>query len=146
RKQMDLNALRTTLAHCLRALKFLHSHGIVHGDIKPSNMMIDRRSRAKIGDFGLARRVSNAEGSLIKGTTKYMAPEVVSDEFGGVRAASYVYALGFAAYELMCGENFESLFPGLSAFGRDRQIAWMMWHAAPDRRLPGDTRVLAAVS
>jgi len=133
---MPLESLRTTLAHCLRALKFLHAHGIVHGDIKPSNMMIDRRRRVKIGDFGLARRVSNEEGSLIKGTTKYMAPEVVSDEFGEVGPASDLYSLGFAAYELMCGENFEELFPGLNAFGRDRQMAWMMWHAAPDRRLP----------
>ena len=145
RKQMDLNSLRTTVAHCLRALKFLHAHGIVHGDIKPSNMMIDRRRRVKIGDFGLARRVSDEGGSLIKGTTKYMAPEVVSDEFGDVGPASDLYSLGFAAYELMCGENFESLFPGLNAFGRDRQMAWMMWHAAPDRRLPEISRVLENV-
>lgn len=145
RKQMPLESLKTTLAHCLRALKFLHAHGIVHGDIKPSNMMIDRRRRVKIGDFGLARRVSNEEGSLIKGTTKYMAPEVVSDEFGEVGPASDLYSLGFAAYELMCGENFEELFPGLNAFGRDRQMAWMMWHAAPDRRLPEIQRVLADV-
>lgn len=145
RRQMPLESLKTTLAHCLRALKFLHSHGIVHGDIKPSNMMIDRRKRVKIGDFGLARRVSNEEGSLIKGTTKYMAPEVVSDEFGEVGPASDLYSLGFAAYELMCGENFESLFPGLNAFGRDRQMAWMMWHAGPDRRLPEIQRVLSDV-
>lgn len=145
RKQMPLESLKTTLAHCLRALKFLHAHGIVHGDIKPSNMMIDRRKRVKIGDFGLARRVSNEEGSLIKGTTKYMAPEVVSDEFGEVGPASDLYSLGFAAFELMCGENFDELFPGLNAFGRDRQMAWMMWHAAPDRRLPEISRVLADV-
>jgi serine/threonine protein kinase len=142
---MPLESLKTTLAHGLRALKFLHSHGIVHGDIKPSNMMIDRRKRVKIGDFGLARRVSNEEGSLIKGTTKYMAPEVVSDEFGEVGPASDLYSLGFAAFELMCGENFEELFPGLGAFGRDRQMAWMMWHAAPDRKLPEIQRVLADV-
>lgn len=145
KRPMDLGALRTTLAHCLRALKYLHAHGIVHGDIKPSNMMVDRRRRVKIGDFGLARRVSDEEGSLIKGTTKYMAPEVVSDDFGEVGPASDLYSLGFAAYELLCGENFESLFPGLNAYGRDRQMAWMMWHAAPDRRLPEISRVLENV-
>ena len=69
RRPMDVNALRTALAHCLRALKFLHAHGIVHGDVKPSNMMIDRRRRVKLGDFGLARRVSDETGSLIRGTT-----------------------------------------------------------------------------
>lgn len=83
-RQMDLRALRTSLAHCLRALKYLHSRGIVHGDIKPSNLMIDARKRVKLGDFGLARRVSDEDGSLLKGTTKYMAPEVVSEDFGEV--------------------------------------------------------------
>jgi serine/threonine-protein kinase len=145
KKPMDVNSLRTTLAHCLRALKFLHAHGVIHGDIKPSNIMVDKRKRVKIGDFGLARRASNEEGSLIKGTAKYIAPEVVSDDFGDVGPASDLYSLGFTCYELLCGENFDSLFPGLSAFGRDKQIAWMMWHAAPDRRLPEISRVLEGV-
>lgn len=145
RRQMDLDALRTALAHALRALKFLHSHGIVHGDVKPSNLMIDRRRRVKLGDFGLARRVSNESGSLVQGTAKYMAPEVVAPEFGDVGPASDLYSLGFTAYELLAGENFESLFPGLSGQGRDRQMAWMMWHAAPDRRLPEIGRVLQGV-
>jgi serine/threonine protein kinase len=145
-RQMDLKSLKSTIAHALRALKYLHSRGIIHGDIKPSNLMIDSRRRVKIGDFGLARRVSNEEGSLIKGTTKYMAPEVVSDDFGAVGPHSDLYSLGFSAYELMAGStHFDNLFPGLSAFGRDRQAAWMMWHAAPDRKLPEITRVLEGV-
>ena len=142
---LDLKSVRTALAHCLRALKYLHAQGIVHGDVKPGNMMIDGRKRIKIGDFGLARRVADEDGSLLKGTTKYMAPEVMSDEFGEVGPASDLYSLGFAAYELMCGPNFESLFPGLGAFGRDKQVAWMMWHAAADRRLPEISRVLEGV-
>ena len=133
------------MAHGLRALKYLHARGIVHGDIKPSNLMIDSRRRIKIGDFGLARRVSDEDGSLIKGTTKYMAPEVVSEEFGEIGPPSDLYSLGFCAYELMCGPNFETLFPGLSAFGRNKQIAWMMWHAAADRKLPPVARVLEGV-
>lgn len=144
-KPMDLRALRATLAHCLRALKYLHEQGVIHGDIKPGNMMIDSRKRVKIGDFGLARRASDDEGSLLKGATKYMAPEMVSDDFGDVGPASDLYSLGFAAYNLLCGENFEQLFPGLKAFGRDQQIAWMMWHAAPDRQLPEIRRVLEGV-
>ena len=98
-RQMNLTSLRTTIAHALRSLKYLHTQGIVHGDIKPSNLMIDARRRIKLGDFGLARRVSNEEGSMIKGTTKYMAPEVVSDEFGDIGPASDLYSLGFTAYE-----------------------------------------------
>ncbi len=142
---VDLDFLRIALADCLGALEFLHANGVIHGDIKPSNMLVDAQGRVKLGDFGLARRASNEEGSLLKGTTKYMAPELVSDQFGAAGPASDLYSLGFSAYELMCGSKFETLFPGLSSFGRDRQIAWMMWHAAADRNLPPIGRVLEGV-
>jgi len=142
---IDLDYLRVVLLHCLSALRFLHANGVIHGDVKPSNMLLDAHNRVKLGDFGLARRASNQEGSLLKGTTKYMAPELISDQFGPVGPASDLYSLGFAAYELMCGSQFESLFPGLSTFGRDEQIAWLMWHAAADRNLPQIDRVLEGV-
>jgi serine/threonine-protein kinase len=142
---IDLDYLRTVLFGSLQALQFLHSNGILHGDVKPTNLLVDSQNRVKLGDFGLARRASSQEGSLLKGTTKYMAPELVSNQFGPCGPASDLYSLGFSAYELMCGSQFESLFPGLDAFGRDRQIAWLMWHAAPDRNLPEIQRVLEGV-
>ncbi len=142
---MDLDQLRLALTCTLQALKFLHENGVIHGDIKPSNLFLDKRNWVKLGDFGLARRVTSDRGSLLKGTTRYMAPELVSEQFGPVGPASDLYSLGFAAYELLCGEQFDSLFPGLEAFGRDKQIAWMMWHSAPDRRLPEINRVLDGV-
>ena len=144
-RPIDLNDLRMALTYTLHALQFMHENGIVHGDVKPSNLLVDRNSRVKLGDFGIARRLKGEHGSVVKGTTKYMAPEVVSDQFGPVGPHSDLYSLGFSAFELMCGENFESLFPGLSMFGRDRQIAWMMWHSAADRRLPEIERVLQGV-
>lgn len=145
-RQMDLRSLKTALAHCLRALKYLHSRGVIHGDLKPSNLMIDHRKRVKLGDFGLARRVSDDDGSLLKGTAKYIAPEVVSDDFGEVGPQSDLYSLGFSAYELMCGsDHFEDLFPGFNAFAKDKQAAWIMWHAALDRRLPEISRVMEGV-
>lgn len=142
---INLDSLRVALIGCLDALQFLHTNGVIHGDVKPTNMLISPRNRIVLGDFGLARRASSEEGSLLKGTTKYMAPEMVSNQFGAIGPASDLYSLGFSAYELMCGAQFESLFPGLGTFGRDRQIAWMMWHAAPDRHLPEVGRVLEGV-
>ena len=143
---IDLNLLRATLSGALQALSMLHTSNVIHGDIKPSNLMVDRLGRVKLGDFGLARRVANDQGSYLKGATRYMAPELVAAQFGPVGPASDLYSLGFAAYELLCGpQQFENLFPGLDAFGRDRQIAWMMWHAAPDRRLPPVSSVLDGV-
>lgn len=142
---IDLDHLREILVDSLQALDFLHHNAIIHGDIKPSNLLIDARGRVKLGDFGLARRATDEHGSLLKGTTKYMAPELISAEFGPIGPASDLYSLGFAAYELMCGPDFELLFPTLHTFGRDRQIAWMMWHASADQKLPPIHKVLEGV-
>lgn len=142
---IDLNVLRMALTCGLHALHFLQQNGIIHGDVKPSNLLVDKNNRIKLGDFGIARRMTGDPGSIIKGTTKYMAPEVLSDQFGDVGPHSDLYSLGFSAYELMCGSHFDSLFPGLDMFGRDRQIAWMMWHSSQDRRLPEIHRVLQGV-
>jgi hypothetical protein len=144
-RPIDIETLKIALVQSLHALDFLHSRSVLHGDIKPSNLLIGMNGRLKLGDFGLARRAANGEGSLLKGTPKYMAPEVMSDRFGPVGPSSDLYSLGFTCYELLCGAHFESLFPGLSSFGRDRTVAWMMWHSAPDRRLPPIQRVLDGV-
>src|SRR5687768_5356471 len=130
---IDLSVLRSALVGALDALSLLHANNVIHGDIKPSNLLLDKHGRVKLGDFGLARRVANDQGSYLKGATRYMAPELVAPQFGPVSPKSDLYSLGFAAYELLCGpKQFEDLFPGLEVFSRDRQIAWMMWHAAPD--------------
>ena len=118
---------------------------MIHGDIKPSNILVAPPNRVKLGDFGLARRASNEEGSLLKGTTKYMAPELLSGQFGAVGPASDLYSLGFTAYELMVGSHFESLLPTLATFGRNKQLAWMMWHSTADVKLPDIERVLEGV-
>ncbi|MBN1912053.1 MAG: serine/threonine protein kinase [Pirellulales bacterium] len=144
-KPIDLDLLRMVLVCSLNALQFLHTNGVIHGDVKPSNMLVDMQNRVKLGDFGLARRASSEEGSLLKGTTKYMAPELMSADFGPVGLASDLYSLGFAAYELMCGAQFVDLFPGLTSYGRNEQVAWMMWHSAADRKLPEIGRVLQGV-
>lgn len=145
-KPLDLELIRMGLVCGLKALEFLHKSNIIHGDVKPSNLLIDRRNWIKLGDFGLAQRAADDQGSLFKGTTRYIAPERVDPEiFGPVGPHSDLYSLGFSMYELLCGNGFESLFPGLNAFGADKQIAWMMWHAGPDRKLPQIDRVLKGV-
>ena len=144
-RPMDLRALRTTLIHALKALKYLHSRGIIHGDINPANLMVDHRKRVKVGDFGIARRVARTDGSVSRGAAKYMAPEALSGEIANVGPSSDLYSLGFSCYELMCGSAFADLFPGLNPNGGNAQAAWMMWHAAPDRKLPPIGHVLEGV-
>lgn len=91
-------------AQLARGLDELHSRGIVHRDVKPSNVLFDGEGRAALSDFGLARAVDSTrltrEGQLL-GTPHYLAPELIE----GVEAtpASDVYALGCVLYECAAG-------------------------------------------
>ena len=142
---MPIEDVRQTLIQGLRGLECLHENGILHGDVSPQNLFLSRQEVVKLGDFGLARRIEDDEGSLLKGNAQYIAPEIVSRDFGDVGPASDLYSLGFSALELLVGPDFESLFPDLIAFGRDRKMAWMMWHCAADRRIPPIHSILDGV-
>ncbi|HEY0591224.1 MAG TPA: protein kinase [Thermoanaerobaculia bacterium] len=80
-----------------------HQAGIVHGDLKPSNVMIDGRGRARIMDFGLSRLATESADAagMIAGTPAYMAPEQL--EGSPPSFAADVYALGLIGWELFTG-------------------------------------------
>ena len=87
------------------ALEHAHGIGVIHRDIKPSNLLIDGRGHLWITDFGLARLPQDdldltRTGDLV-GTLRYMSPEQVRAERGGVTAATDVYSLGATLYELL---------------------------------------------
>ncbi|MCE9526436.1 MAG: serine/threonine protein kinase [Planctomycetales bacterium] len=85
---------------CLSGLAALHRHGIVHGDIKPSNIMLKRTGITKIVDFGSAFEIAHAPGGLAC-TLAYAAPEVLERKECSSR--SDLCSLGYVLIELLSG-------------------------------------------
>ena len=102
------------------ALQFAHDQGIVHRDIKPENVLLDRRGRVKLADFGLAKLIGTGlepavdgdstippvtltEAGKIMGTPHYMAPEQV-ERPSEVDHRADIYALGVVFYQMLTGE------------------------------------------
>lgn len=88
------------------ALDYAHESGVVHRDVKPSNIIIDRDGKARITDFGIATTVDRSttltnHGNVI-GTLAYVAPEILQGE--PATPASDIYALGVVAYEALTGK------------------------------------------
>jgi tRNA A-37 threonylcarbamoyl transferase component Bud32 len=92
------------------ALQYAHEEGVVHRDIKPENILLDRKGRVKIADFGLAKLLGRDTGNFtltgsqqVMGTLYYMAPEQVERPLEVDHRAD-IYSLGVVFYEMLTGQ------------------------------------------
>ncbi|WP_169927315.1 serine/threonine-protein kinase [Labilithrix luteola] len=112
RQGMPFDERVRILGEVATALAFAHDRGVVHRDVKPSNILVDGRGRSKLVDFGIARlsaigsenttQFTTREG-LILGTPSYMAPEQMATS--RVTSAADQFAWGVVAYEALAGEH-----------------------------------------
>jgi len=108
RKLSAREALQIVPQIC-EALQFAHDEGIVHRDIKPENILVDKKGRVKIADFGIAKLMGReteadlTETKGVIGTPNYMAPEQV-EKPETVDHRADIFALGVVFYEMLTGE------------------------------------------
>ncbi|GGK54778.1 Stk1 family PASTA domain-containing Ser/Thr kinase [Nocardia camponoti] len=124
RKAMEI------IADVCAALDFSHKAGIVHRDVKPANVMINRAGAVKVMDFGIARAIADAanpmtQTSAVIGTAQYLSPEQARGET--VDARSDVYSLGCVLFEVLTGQP---------PFIGDSPLAVAYQHVKEDPPLP----------
>jgi len=119
------------MADVCAALDFSHRHQIIHRDVKPANIMINRAGAVKVMDFGIARALGEGQNvtqtHAVIGTAQYLSPEQARGE--PVDARSDVYAAGCVLFELLTGEP---------PFTGDSPVAVAYQHVREDPRRPSE--------
>ena len=122
------------LRQVAEALDYAHAHGVVHRDIKPTNILFDGSNRPCVGDFGLAQMLEGnpvvTRTGMVIGTPHYMAPEQALGK--GVDHRCDVYSLGIVAYEM---------FVGAPPFTDESPVAVLLKHVNEPLPVPPGSRL-----
>lgn len=110
-KPLRLEEIGSLISQVCDALYYAHRQGIVHRDVKPSNILIDREGHAFVADFGVARMGLRADGNrpitstgAMIGTPDYMAPEQAYGR-SDIDHRADIYSLGVVLFELLTGQR-----------------------------------------
>jgi serine/threonine protein kinase/tetratricopeptide (TPR) repeat protein len=146
----DFRAMARCLARVARALAAAHAHGVLHRDVKPSNVMVPARGEPVLLDFGLAIEPTADTPNLTRtgetaGTPAYLAPELLAGELQRPDELCDVYALGVTLYECL------ALQPPFRAPTREALYAAVLAGDASDvarlrRGVPRDLGVIVATA
>jgi tetratricopeptide (TPR) repeat protein len=106
--RLDPERVAAIMAELASALEAAHAGGVVHGDVKPGNVLLTAEGNVKLADFGLSRLLTEASLELsvkvgLAGTPSFLAPEVVDGEHA--TPASDVWSLGVVAYRMLNGRH-----------------------------------------
>src|SRR5258708_7856474 len=106
KKKLEPADAAKIIAQVCRALEVAHAEGVIHRDLKPQNIMLDKTGRVYVMDFGIARSTLTSSmtqtGALI-GTPDYMSPEQAKGQT--VDARSDLFAIGIIFYEILSGQS-----------------------------------------
>ncbi len=97
-------------ARVCEAVHYAHTQGVIHRDLKPANIIVDRRGRPRVVDFGVARIVDDGKTSIetkcgqLVGTLAYMSPEQALGDPREIDTRSDVFSLGVVLFELIAGQ------------------------------------------
>ncbi len=94
--------LRPLVKQLCEAMDYAHNEGVIHRDLKPANMMLDKKERLKLADFGIASVDEVAGRHALSGTLNYMSPQQLEGK--PPQVSDDIYALGATLYELLCGQ------------------------------------------
>src|SRR2546422_1065739 len=105
---MPIRQAAELIAKVARTVHYAHEHGILHRDIKPGNILLDKNGEPHLTDFGLARLIeqeSTITNSFdVLGTPSYMAPEQAAGHTKELTSAADVYSLGAVFYQMLTGQ------------------------------------------
>ncbi len=134
--QLPLERTTAIVRQCLAGLGAAHAQGLVHRDIKPGNVLLDRHSgRAVLVDFGLVHRIDSTTQitatGVVMGTVDYIAPEQARGQ--KVDGRSDIYSLGVMFYQMLAGRlPFRADTPTAMIFQHAYEEPFSLAQAAPD--------------
>jgi hypothetical protein len=109
-EKLTLEAALALFAAVCDALQYAHQRGVIHRDLKPTNILVDATGSPRILDFGLAKSLAAPTETVVSitqgwfGTLPYMSPEQARGEADKVDVRTDIYALGVVLFELLTGQ------------------------------------------
>jgi len=131
----NMELAHRAIVQILEGLQYLHASGVLHCNLKASNVRVSN-GQVKLCD---GRCVPiGFPGALPKprGSNRYLAPEMINEDFGSVGTATDIYMAGIVILETLAAEKFESLFKGYISGTPDTEMGWVRWHNSAEQLEP----------